>query len=463
MSHTVEKVSGSSMVAFDTVLDNIILKPDHHTRYNRILVVPAYKGITDALLENKRTYEPGVYQFLRDGDQRWEARLESVIQRLLLVNESVFADPMLRRKADDFIVERVACTRRWLHHHLSRDHKPWQASNPPFWRQIRERLAAIGEAHSAYNTALKARRHGVDTKFIDLSGAPHESRQSLDHQVWSKLGDVDLSNELPVVTAYAPYEANTNGESDRRYGDLTLSRIATLTAAKQAIIHKCHHLSSGDPAVIGAEHVHPVRQSSYQMANQLSELANDVVHPAAMKELAQQNIDLRVKCTFEPEHPGTFISHHPSSQTPKVEVVSGNENVCALRVEVTNRNVDISALKDAFRALPNVTLLHQETSATSVNHYFDCAMGDFGLILSTTKKRFPDAEFTVQPVALLSVLGTTLDPEPTLAMGCNALESHGISPVSTYFSDDENCVKFVVASAQFRAALCALHDAFLAA
>lgn len=43
MSHTVEKVSGSSMVAFDTVLDNIILKPDLHARCNRILVVPAYK------------------------------------------------------------------------------------------------------------------------------------------------------------------------------------------------------------------------------------------------------------------------------------------------------------------------------------------------------------------------------------------------------------------------------------
>lgn len=54
MSHTVEKISGSSMAAFDAVLDNIILKPEPRARYNRILVVPAYKGITDALLESKK-------------------------------------------------------------------------------------------------------------------------------------------------------------------------------------------------------------------------------------------------------------------------------------------------------------------------------------------------------------------------------------------------------------------------
>ncbi len=40
------------MTAFDAVLDNIILRPK--TPYNRIFVVSAYGGMTDALLECKK-------------------------------------------------------------------------------------------------------------------------------------------------------------------------------------------------------------------------------------------------------------------------------------------------------------------------------------------------------------------------------------------------------------------------
>ncbi|MEF1231283.1 aspartate kinase, partial [Vibrio fortis] len=74
MSHTVEKISGSSMTAFDAVLDNIILKPEPQAIYNRILVIPAYQGITDALLESKKNHEPGVYHYALDGSNLWESK-----------------------------------------------------------------------------------------------------------------------------------------------------------------------------------------------------------------------------------------------------------------------------------------------------------------------------------------------------------------------------------------------------
>ncbi|MBU2899209.1 amino acid kinase family protein [Vibrio hepatarius] len=461
MSHTVEKVSGSSMADFDAVLDNIILKPEPKARYNRILVVPAYQGITDALLENNTTHEPGVYQYTLSGGCIWESKLDSVIQRLLLVNESLFADPMLRRKADDFILELVACTRQWIRDHLSMNHSEHNSSNYCFWNLIRERLASIGEAHSAYNTALKAKRYGVQTKFIDLAGSPNELRKSLDCQVWSNLGALDLSNELPIVTAYASCEMNNHCQNDRRYGDLTLSRIAALTDAKQAIIHKSHHVSSGDPALIGAEQVSPLGNSSYQVANQLSALSNEVVHPAAIEELSQKNIDLRVKCTFEPEHPGTFIScsHHP--EKPKVEVISGKEDVCVLRVWLTDNNVDLDTLEYQLLALPSISLLHHDALDKVVSYYFDCSAHNWGEIFTKVKKLLPNNELNVQRVALLSVLGTKIDSEQTLSVGCSALEKHGIYPKNTHYYQDGSSVRFVVATAQFKAALCALHYAFL--
>lgn len=52
MTFTVEKIGGTSMTAFDAVLDNILLRPQNP--YNRIFVVSAYGGMTDALLECKK-------------------------------------------------------------------------------------------------------------------------------------------------------------------------------------------------------------------------------------------------------------------------------------------------------------------------------------------------------------------------------------------------------------------------
>lgn len=461
MSHTVEKVSGSSMSAFDAVLDNIILKPEPHARYNRILVVPAYQGITDALLENNGTNEPGVYQYALRGGSIWEGKLDNVIQRLLLVNDGLFADPMLRRKADDFILERVSSTRQWIRHHLSVNSSEHNLSNHCYWGHIRERLASIGETHSAFNTALKAKRYGVKTKFIDLAGSPNESRKSLDSQVRSNLGDLDLSNELPVVAAYTSHEASKNYQNDRRYGDLTLSKIASLTEAKQAIIHKSNLLSSGDPALIGAAQVNPLGHSNYKVASQLSALSNEVVHPVAIEELSQKNINLRVKCTFEPEHPGTFISRSYHSEKQKVEVISGKEGVCVLRVELTDNNVTLDALKSQLLLLPNISLLHHDVTGKIAYYYFDCTASIFGKILTKAKKLLPDNHLTVQRVALLSMIGTKIDSEQALLIGCRALEKHGINFANVHLSKDDHCIRFVIASAQFRAALCALHDVFL--
>lgn len=51
MSYTVEKIGGTSMTAFDAVLENILLRPEQ--LYGRVFVVSAYSGMTDALLECK--------------------------------------------------------------------------------------------------------------------------------------------------------------------------------------------------------------------------------------------------------------------------------------------------------------------------------------------------------------------------------------------------------------------------
>ena len=65
--HTVEKIGGTSMTRFGDVMKNVIIgKRSGADLYNRIFVVSAYGGITNLLLENKKTGAPGIYGFFAD-------------------------------------------------------------------------------------------------------------------------------------------------------------------------------------------------------------------------------------------------------------------------------------------------------------------------------------------------------------------------------------------------------------
>ena len=56
----VEKIGGTSMSRFQEVMQNVLLINPKDVS-NRIIVVSAYDGVTNALLEHKKTRQPGVY------------------------------------------------------------------------------------------------------------------------------------------------------------------------------------------------------------------------------------------------------------------------------------------------------------------------------------------------------------------------------------------------------------------
>ena len=64
-NHTVEKIGGTSMSRFGEVMNNVIIGSRRGPElYNRIFVVSAYGGITNLLLEDKKTGAPGVYGYI---------------------------------------------------------------------------------------------------------------------------------------------------------------------------------------------------------------------------------------------------------------------------------------------------------------------------------------------------------------------------------------------------------------
>ena len=64
------------MSRFGELMNNVIIGSRTGEKlYNRIFVVSAYGGITNLLLEDKKTGEPGVYGYFAQNNPRWETQL----------------------------------------------------------------------------------------------------------------------------------------------------------------------------------------------------------------------------------------------------------------------------------------------------------------------------------------------------------------------------------------------------
>jgi aspartate kinase len=85
---TVEKIGGTSMTRFQDVLNNIIVgNRTEKELYNRVFVVSAYAGVTNWLLEHKKTGEPGVYEKFANGSD-YNSALQEVLEKLLELNKT---------------------------------------------------------------------------------------------------------------------------------------------------------------------------------------------------------------------------------------------------------------------------------------------------------------------------------------------------------------------------------------
>nr|WP_272213670.1 hypothetical protein [Marinicella sp. W31]MDC2879627.1 hypothetical protein [Marinicella sp. W31] len=185
MPHTVEKIGGTSMSRIDELSDTLIIgKRRKAELYGRIFVVSAFGGITNLLLEHKKTGEPGVYAAFVNNQSHhgWHDRLDRVAEAMKESHVKVLDNPADIERADAFVHERILGARNCLID-LQRLCSYGHFRLTEHMSQIRELLSGLGEAHSAFVTTLLLKRKGVNARFVDLSGWHDEGDLSLDDRI----------------------------------------------------------------------------------------------------------------------------------------------------------------------------------------------------------------------------------------------------------------------------------------
>jgi len=463
--HTVEKIGGTSMSNYEAVRDNIIVgNRSNDDLYQRIFVVSAYAGVTDELLEHKKTGEPGVYALFADAesDWAWGDDLNKLVKFLTDKNSELFRDPMLKQQADQFITDRIEGVRGCLID-LQRLCSYGQFQLEEHLLTVREMLAGIGEAHSAFNTTLKLQQEGINARFVDLTGWRDNELLPLDEKLQKAFDAIDLSRELPIVTGYTQCKEGLMRTFDRGYSEMTFSRVAVITKAREAVIHKEYHLSSADPKIAGEDKVVPLGRTNYDVADQLANLGMEAIHPRAAKGLRQSDIPLRVKNTFEPDHTGTLITRDYISEKPQVEIIAGCKGVFAIEVFDQDMQGEPGSDRAILEILARfkVRFMAKDTNANTITHYVDTTLKHVKRVVRALQSEFPNGEINTRKVSLVSAIGSDLKVPGILSRSVQALADEEINILAVHQCLRQVDMKFVVEEDAYEQAIAQLHKVLI--
>jgi len=445
------------MSRFEDVLKNIIIgQAPGGFYYDRIFVVSAYKHVTNWLLEHKKTGEPGVYDlFVKKQDYR--KALEQLLERLIEINQGMEGIGLDLEKAESFIRDRVDQCRNYLVS-LEEVITSGYVNKENILLAAREILASIGEAHSAFNSVNILVNNGIESVFVDLCGFHDAEYLTIDERIKRAFTDIDCSCTIPVATGYTKGTEGIMREFDRGYSEVTFSKIAVAVKASEAVIHKEYHLSSADPAIVGVEQSRPVGATNFNVADQLADIGMEAIHPKASKPLEVAGINIRIKNTFEPEHPGTLISKDYVGEESRVEIISGTDRVIAIEVHdpfmVGQVGYDMNLMKVVQRY--GLSYILKATNANSITIVFwekdisDSLLTELkGLYHKVTHKK----------AALVCAMGTNITYPGSLAKAAMALYKGGVNVEAVSQSLMQVNMQFVIGRKDYKNAIRAMNQA----
>ena len=464
MPWTVEKIGGTAMLDFNAVLHNVVLRGE--SPYERLLVVSAYGGITDALLEHKKSGAPGVYAHFAENEDReaWQRAFAALRALFADHNRREFPDLATRGEADHFMGARLdeaeACLRRLEalcgHGHFQRD---------DHLTTVREMLASLGEAYSAFNLAKRLRQEGLRARFVDLTGWDGAPSRSLEEALKDALASVRLGEAIPIATGYAHCAEGLLERYDRGYSELTFSRLAVLLGAQEAIIHKEFHPSSADPKVVGGHRAVPLGRSNYDVADQLAQLGMEAIHPKAAAGLRLAQIPLRVRNLFEPDHPGTLLTADYRSREPCVEMIAGRAQLWALTLYdpdgLTFEPGQVEQTVLEVMRERRVRPLARDGNANSLTVYLPLSEKAVRSVEAALGKRLPQAGFEVTPLSCVAAVGSSMAIPGLLAKASAALAEAGLSVHAVQQGPRQVDMRFFVNPEAFEPAVRALHEALV--
>ena len=456
------KFGGSSLATPARIRDVVRIVLDEARQEPLIVVVSAFQGITNQLIECARLAERG--------EPRYEAEWNAIAKRHRSAIDGLVGPRRGRRTrvgADALLSELHDA----LHGIQLLGHCPPQALDVV--ASFGERLSALIVA--AYIERFRPARFAdarefviTDDQFTRANVLFRRTNRATRRYLASLLQG--RRRVIPVVTGFIGSTADGRTTTIGRNGsDYTAAIVGAATGASMIEIWTdVDGVLSADPRAVPAAFVLP--QISYEEAMELSYFGAKVLHSAAIAPAVAKSIPLLIKNTFNPTAPGTLISKSTGNQAHPAKGISSVGDLTLLTIRGLTMVGVPGIAERLFRALAvrqvNVILISQASSEHTICFAVQTADAAKALQAIHDEFRF---EFHNRLTAvdeksgqmILAVVGEGMKGRPGVAgevFGALGRNNINISAIAQGASERNiSCV--IDASHQVRA-LNAIHQAF---
>ena len=453
------KFGGTSVGSVKSILSLKEIVEAEAGRGPVIVVVSALDGITDKLIATS--------QMALKGDKRYRDEFEGIVERHHQMIDTIINDPKKREdlfKRVDSLFEQLKSIYFgvYLIHDLS--------------KKTEDAIVSYGERLSS-NIVASLVKNGVRMNSRDFIRT--------EKKLGKNVIDADLTTELVkeafkdindkniyVVPGFIARDRDSHETTNLGRGgsDYTASIIAAvLDADVLEIWTDVDGLMTADPKVIKTAYT--INELSYVEAMELCNFGAKVIYPPTIYPVCIKNIPIKVKNTFNPEHPGTLIKDHIENDLKPIKGISSIKGTTLITVTGLSMVGVIGVNRRIFTTLADrgisVFMVSQASSenSTSIGVRDEDAQAAAEVLNEEFAKEIETgAMFPMQVesgLATIAIVGENMKQTPGIAGKLfGTLGRSGISVIACAQGASETNISFVVDGRFLRKSLNVLHDSF---
>lgn len=451
------KFGGTSVGSIESILSlkQIVLKEAKEQPV--VVVVSALGGITDKLIATS--------QLAIAGDEHYRDEFEAIVDRHHKMIDTIITDAKKREdlfNIVDSLLEQLKSI--YFGVYLIRDMS----------EKTQDAIVSYGERLSSniVATLIKGAKWFDSRDFIKT-----------ERKLGKNVLDADLTNKLvrqtysdlpriSLVPGFISRDKNTGEVTNLGRGgsDYTAAVIAAaLDADVLEIWTDVDGFMTADPRVIKTAYT--INELSYIEAMELCNFGAKVIYPPTIYPVCVKNIPIKVKNTFNPEHPGTLIKEKIDGDHKPIKGISSINGTALITVTGLSMVGVIGVNRRIFSVLADngisVFMVSQASSenSTSIGVKEDDAESAVEVLNHEFAKEIETGAMYPMIVehglATVAIVGENMKHTPGIAGKLfGTLGRSGISIIACAQGASETNISFVVNSNFLRKSLNVIHDSF---
>jgi aspartokinase/homoserine dehydrogenase 1 len=344
--------------------------------------------------------------------------------------------------------------------------------------RTKDYILSFGERNSAFILSHYLKDQGYNAEYIDARkyiktdnsyGAARVNFEETNKLINSHLSD---KGKIYIITGFIGSDLSSGRTTTLGRGgsDYTAAIVASaINAELLEIWTDVDGVLTSDPRKV--KNAYPIEELTYAEAMEMSHFGAKVLYSPTIRPVREKSIPIKIKNTFNPDHPGTLIHKETSKKDKIISGLSAISNVALVTVEGTGMQGVSGIASRMFASLAqhsiNIIMITQASSEHSITVAImqnnsigaeQCLSEEFSFEI---ERKLIDPIKVISENALIAIIGENMKNSPGVAGTLfQTLGHNGINIDAIAQGSSELNISFALKQDGLIKALNAIHDAF---